>query len=107
MKVTNTTALFLPEQPFHLLGDMEVEDYDKAEEPPIVSEPDYPQKVEKGPESHPCPFVMVKILPAHHSLFYRIDDCFKCLWVIHGKVCENLTVQTDILLSKLAHKLRI
>ena len=64
-------VLFLPEQPFHLLGDMEVEDYYKAE------------------------------------LFYRIDDCFKCLWVIHGKVCENLTVQTDILLSKLAHKLRI
>lgn len=41
------------------------------------------------------------------TLFYRIDDCFERLWVVHSKVGENLAVETDVLLRELAHKLRV
>ena len=41
------------------------------------------------------------------KLFYRIDDSLKCLRIVHGKVCENLTVQTNVLLSDASHELRI
>ena len=41
------------------------------------------------------------------TLFYRIDDCFERLRVIHSEVGENLTVETDVLLCELAHELRV
>ena len=41
------------------------------------------------------------------TLFYRIDDCFERLWVVHSEVGENLAVETDVLLRELAHKLRV
>lgn len=41
------------------------------------------------------------------TLFYRIDDCFERLWVVHGEVGENLAVETDVLLRELAHELRV
>ena len=41
------------------------------------------------------------------TLFYRIDDCFERLWVVHGEVSENLAVETDVLLRELAHELRV
>ena len=41
-----------------------------------------------------------------HYLFYRIDDCFERLWVVHGEIGENLAVETDVLLRELAHELR-
>ena len=50
---------------------------------------------------------MVQILPAHHQLFYGVDDRLERLWIIHGKVRKNLTVQADILLGELAHELGI
>ena len=40
-------------------------------------------------------------------LFNRIDDCFERLRVVHGEVGENLAVETDVLLSELAHELRV
>ena len=49
----------LPEKPLHLAGDMMVEDRDKSEEPPIVSEPDYPQDVKDSPKAEPRPFIVV------------------------------------------------
>ena len=44
---------------FGLLGDVEVEDDDKAENPPPVSQPSYPQRVQYGPENHSDPFVTI------------------------------------------------
>lgn len=41
------------------------------------------------------------------TLFYRIDDCFERLWIVHSEVSENLTVKTDVLLGELAHKLGV
>ena len=41
------------------------------------------------------------------TLFYRIDDCFERLRVVHGEVGENLAVETDVLLCELAHELRV
>lgn len=41
------------------------------------------------------------------TLFYRIDDCFERLWVVHSEVSENLAVETDVLLRELAHKLGV
>ena len=51
--------ILLPEQPFHFLGDMEVKDDYKAEDPPPVSKPRHPQRVKYGPETHSEPFVVV------------------------------------------------
>ena len=42
-----------------------------------------------------------------HYLFYRIDDCFERLRVVHGEIGENLAVETDVLLRELAHELRV
>lgn len=86
-----------------------VKDDGKAEEPPIIPEPDHPQHIENGPEAHPYPFVVVCFPQAHFSdtLFYRIDDCFERLRVVHGEIGENLAVETDVLLRKLAHELRV
>ena len=50
---------------------------------------------------------MVKLLPAHIKLLYGVDDCLECLRIIHGKVCQHFTVETDVLLGKFTHKLRI
>ena len=50
---------------------------------------------------------MAELLPAHIKLFYRIDDSLKCLRVIHGKVCQHFAVETDVLLGKFTHKLRV
>ena len=41
------------------------------------------------------------------TLFYRIDDCFERLRVVHGEIGENLAVETDVLLRELAHELRV
>lgn len=41
------------------------------------------------------------------TLFYRIDDSFERLWVVHSEIGENLTVETDVLLCELAHELRV
>ena len=46
-----------------------------------------------------------KLISQH--LFYRIDDSLKCLRIIHGKVCEYLTVETNVLLSDASHELRL
>ena len=50
---------------------------------------------------------MAETLPAHGKLFYRIDDSLKCLRIVHSKVCKDFTVETDVLLCKFTHKLRI
>ena len=50
---------------------------------------------------------MAELLPAHINLFYGIDDSLECLRIIHGKVCQHFTVQSDVLLGKFTHKLRI
>ena len=87
-----------------------VKDDGKAEEPPIIPEPDHPQHIENGPEAHPYPFVVVCFPQAHFQkllLFNRIDDCFERLRVVHGEVGENLAVKTDVLLGELAHELRV
>ena len=60
-------VLLLPEHPFHLVGDVMVKDDGKAEEPPIIPEPDHPQHIENGPEAHPYPFVVVCFPQAHFS----------------------------------------
>ena len=52
-------VLLLPEQPFHLFGDMVVKNRDKAEKPPIVSEPDNPYNIEDSPKCKPNPFIVV------------------------------------------------
>ena len=98
---------FLPERPLHFLCDVDVEDNNKSEEPPKTSEPDNPQRIEQSPKAEPRPSVMVKFLPAHSKLFYRIDDSLKCLRVVHSKVCKHFTVKTDVLLCEFTHKLRI
>ena len=41
------------------------------------------------------------------TLFYRIDDCFERLWIVHCEIGENLTVETDVLLGELAHELGV
>ena len=41
------------------------------------------------------------------ELFDGIDDGLKRLGIVHGKVGENLTVETDILLGEFAHELGI
>ena len=100
-------VVFLPECPFHLLGDEHVEDDDEAEEPPVTSEPDDPQHIEQSPETELCPTVMAELLPAHIKLFYGVDDRLESLRIIHGKVCQHFTVEADVLLGKFTHKLRI
>ena len=51
---------------------------------------------------------MDKILPAHFLLLSnRLDNSLKCLRIVHSKVCQDFTVETDILLGQLTHKLRI
>ena len=53
---------------------------------------------------------MVKFLPAHFffkELFYGIYDRLERLRIIHSEVGKHFTVQTDVLLGKSAHKLRI
>ena len=88
------------------MGDEKVEDDCKSQEPPIVSQPDDPQQIEDGPEARPNPFVVVYI-PQIHSrrLFYGVYNCLESLRIIHGEVCENLAVQTDILLCEFTHEL--
>jgi len=100
-------VVLLPESPFHLLGDEHVEEDDEAEQPPVTSEPDDPQHIEQSPETEPCPTVVVELLPAHIKLLYRVDDSLECLRIIHGKVRQHLTVETDVLLGEFTHKLRI
>ena len=41
------------------------------------------------------------------TLFYRINDSFECLRIVHGEVSENLAVETDVLCVEFAHELRI
>ena len=31
-------------------------------------------------------------------LFYRVDDGFKCLWIVHSEICKNFAVKTYIVL---------
>lgn len=38
-------------------------------------------------------------------LFYRVDDGFKCLWIIHSEICKNFAVKTYIVLCKFANEL--
>jgi hypothetical protein len=38
---------------------MVVEDRDKTEKPPIISEPDHPQYVKDCPKAEPRPFIVV------------------------------------------------
>ncbi len=49
----------------------------------------------------------VSLKPTSQTLFYRIDDCFERLRVVHGEVGENLAVEADVLLRELAHELRV
>ena len=41
------------------------------------------------------------------ELFYRVDNSLKCLRIVHSKVCENFTVETDVLLGKTSHELGV
>ena len=51
---------------------------------------------------------MEEFLQAHIiRLFYRVDDCFESLRIIHGEVSKNLAVETNVLLCNLTHKLRV
>ena len=90
---------------------MGIEDDDKSEKPPVVSEPDDPQQVKQGPEPEPCPLVAVYLLQTHPTkcplLFYRIYDRFESLRIVHGEVGENLTVETDVLFCHFAHELGV
>ena len=38
-------------------------------------------------------------------LFYRVDDGFKCLWIVHSEICKNFAVKTYIVLCKFANEL--
>ena len=51
--------------------------------------------------------VRKRFLPATFQLFYRINDSFESLRIVHSEVCKNLAVETDILLCELTHKLRV
>ena len=98
---------FLPEIPMDFFGDEGIEDDDQTEKPPEIPQPDHPRDVEQSPESELCPPVAGEILQAHFKLFYRLDDSFECLRIVHGEVGENLAVETDVLRVEFAHELRI
>ena len=48
-----------------------------------------------------------KLPPAHVTLFYRVDDSFESLRIVHGEIGENLAVEADVLSIELAHELRV
>ena len=47
---TSILGFLSPERPFYLFGNIDVENYRKAQKPPIISKPYYPKEIKTSPK---------------------------------------------------------
>ena len=53
--------VLLPECPFYLPGDKDIENHEEAEKPPVISEPYHPEQVQDTPDSETEPLIMQEL----------------------------------------------